>query len=205
MMNINLSQLSFNEKLAACAFLLSFLAMVASVSTPNTPANQSNKPSYVTVLEMAHWIKNREEVQLIDLREKALFDEFHVPTASHVPLTDLLDAAFDPQKKIVLYAGKETHEIQAWLSLTGVGHAEVHILRGGAYDWHQRILYPKLPKVVTTNAEALVSEIKKLTNFYGGRVEYVNSDSVLNYYSENKASREIISRKNKARLVRMGC
>ena len=63
---------------------------------------------HVTPGELARWIlERRQDYQLIDIRPQWQFEDHHIPTAIHIPLTAVFQDAglkqLSREKKIVLY------------------------------------------------------------------------------------------------------
>ncbi|MTI87217.1 MAG: rhodanese-like domain-containing protein [Balneolaceae bacterium] len=191
---------SLNQKLAAGAFLLSFLALVTSLIFP-IPVSLRG-PEYISVTELAHSIKNRDELTLIDVRPEQAFNEFHLPTARHIPTSKLKNEKLSYTQAVVFYSGDDSLSIQAWQAFKKRGHDNISVLRGGAHDWHERILYPRMPLQIPPTQISLANEIKELSAFFGGRPRYVEDHHVLGYYFRKQNKTQT---KRSQKLMRMGC
>jgi len=196
--------LSLNKKLAGLAFILSVLAMVISLIFPGSasPKRASIEIDYISVLDLATDIRNREPVRLIDLREDSGFIAFHIPTAESYTLTNLLNLEINSSMKTVLYSGEDNISEQAFYLLAGKGIDNVFVLNGGVQDWYDRILYPKIPKIIPEDFESFNTQIKSLSAYFGGRSVYVDEGNPLNFY---KGFGESSPSNKTKKLVRMGC
>ncbi|HTQ57084.1 MAG TPA: rhodanese-like domain-containing protein [Bryobacteraceae bacterium] len=101
---------------------------------------------HVTPGEMARWIlEKRQDYQLIDIRPAWQFDDYHIPTATNVPLTTLFAESglkqLSREKKIVLYGFGAGHAAQAQLLLSMKGY-QAYSLRDGIEGWWGSIMTP---------------------------------------------------------------
>lgn len=101
---------------------------------------------HVTPGELARWIlEKRQDYQLIDIRPAWQFEDYHIPTAINIPLTELFQDAGLRQlsrgKKIVLYGFGAGHSAQAEL-LLGMKGYQAFSLRDGIVDWWDTIMTP---------------------------------------------------------------
>lgn len=198
---------TLNQKLAAFAFFISLLAMITSLILPNqAKENETSQVDYVSVLELAQDIRDKKNISIIDLRTVSDFDKFNIPSSINLTLSELLDFETPRHSSLILYSDNDTQSEQAYFMLKGLGKTQHFVLKGGVEDWYDYILYPKLPKAIPDSNEVLVSKIKALTSFFGGRVEFIDDAKVLDYYLEeplednHRGPRKVV--KN---LERMGC
>lgn len=196
-------RLSSNQKLAFSAFILSFLALIVGLTTPvNKYATSKTSVEYISVLELATEIKNKEHLQLFDLRSDSSYSAFHIPTAKNVSTAQLLKLKPDSKTKTVLYSRDENLSIQSFLILKEIGTANLFVLKGGIRDWYDRILYPKIPILVPETDKELANQIKSISAFYGGRPVRTEEENSLEYY---RGTLNTFSIKKTTKLVRMGC
>lgn len=194
--------ISLNQKLALLAFTISLLAFITSVFFPdNLSSERPSGLNYISVLDLAESIKNRESLVLIDLRSKEEFDQFHIPTAKNLMTPELLSYDFNPDANIVLYSERDSLSKQAFFALKEKSTIEIKVLKGGVQDWYHRLLYPRMPKEVPIEDKELVARVKVLTDYFGGRFEFVDEGYLLDYYHGNTSNQPVI----RSRLVRMGC
>lgn len=194
---------SLNQKLALFAFSLSFLTMVVSLLIPRHSEEKENPEiAFIDVIELATKIKNKEPILVIDVRDEREFQQFHIPSASHIPLDKLLEENLKSKQSTIVYSANDQLANQAYYMLKGLEVSSPYVLKGGVNDWYDRILYPKVSLKVSDSDKTLTNQIKSLSSFYGGKVEFVNDTTVLNYYKGIESSR---TKKEKPKLVRMGC
>ena len=81
---------------------------------------------HVTPVQLAQWIiEKRQDYQLIDLRQPWQYDDYHIPTAVNVPLSQFFQESslkqLDRSKKIVVYGLGAGHaaETQRLLQMKG--------------------------------------------------------------------------------------
>lgn len=191
--------LSLNQKLGVLAFVLSLIAMVISVSY----SKQTVMENKITVLELAKAIRSREELLLIDVRDQDSFWEFHIPTASSIPLSEIPYADLTTQVPLVIYSGDDSLATKAYSIILNRRISNVALLKGGVHDWYERILYPKIPFELAEQNKALASEIKEIAEFFGGKINRTEDETSLDYYQD--ASTKSIQTKRETPLVRMGC
>jgi hypothetical protein len=200
-----MTQLTFNQKLAAAAFLLATASLVVAPAFPNGPKSVSQAPRFVSVLSLAEQIKNREPLVLIDLRAPDLYDEFHLPTAVSMSLNEIQEKGLPEGKTYVFYSGDDLLTRHLWISLPPEAKRRSSILYGGVHDWYDRLLYPTLPLVAHGDDSVMTEKVNALTRFYGGQAEFEKDSSGLAYYSKDlsKAAWPVVKRVGK--LARKGC
>lgn len=198
---------TLNQKLAAFAFFISLLAMITSLILPHqAEENETSQVDYFSVLELAQDIRGKENISVIDLRPASDFEKFNIPSSINLTLSELLDFETPRHSSLIIYSDNDTQSEQAYFMLKGLGKTQQFVLKGGVEDWYDYILYPKLPKTVADSNQVLVSKIKALTSFFGGRIEFIDDAEILEYYLEepvnynHKGPKKVV--KN---LERMGC
>lgn len=194
--------LSLNLKLALIAFSLSLFALVIEViSSSNKHPLSEGKIEYISVLQLANEIKNRQTINLFDLRDDSSFAAFHIPTATNTTPPTLLNQEIKSTEKTVLYSGKDSLSIQAFFMMREKGFDNLYVLEGGIQDWYNRILYPHMPLIVPTEDQDLANKVKNLSTYFGGRSQFVNQGNPLDYYKNDID----VQPKIESKLVRMGC
>lgn len=101
---------------------------------------------HVTAGELAQWIlEKRQDYQLIDLRERWHFDDYHIPTAINIPFAELFRAdnlqRIDRQKKVVVYGLGAGNAAQAQLLLSMKGY-RAYSLEDGIIAWWDELMTP---------------------------------------------------------------
>lgn len=94
---------------------------------------------HVTVPELSDWIiKDQRDYELVDIRDKADFDEGRIEGARHIPLAALMSdaalAAMPAGRKVVVYSNGTAHAAQAALLLRLVDR-DAYALLGGFNYW----------------------------------------------------------------------
>ncbi|MEQ9266279.1 MAG: rhodanese-like domain-containing protein [Balneolaceae bacterium] len=198
---------TLNQKLAAFAFFISLLAMITSLILPQeAEENETSQVDYFSVLELAQDIRGKENISVIDLRPASDFEKFNIPSSINLTLSELLDFETPRHSSLILYSDNDTQSEQAYFMLKGLGKTQHFVLKGGVEDWYDYILYPKLPKAVTDSNQMLVSKIKALTSFFGGRIEFIDDAEILEYYLEKPVNNNHKGPKKVVKnLERMGC
>lgn len=171
-------QLNLNKKLALIAFVLAVTALI--VGSPTNKTNLTINPNelalmiskgadHIEVEELADWIiQGKLDYRLIDLRDDNLFDEYHIPTAENVPLTDLMNYPIGRNEKIILYSDGGIHSSQAWFLLKSKGYKSVYFIIGGLNEWKDRILFPAAPLDSTKESIAEFNKMKEVSKYFGG-------------------------------------
>jgi len=93
------------------------------------------------------WLRSRDDVLIVDVRESHAYVEGHLPEAIHVP-RGYLEALADPDyghshprlsqardRTVVLYCDSGTRSALAAVTLQEMGFAEVYNLAGGINVW----------------------------------------------------------------------
>lgn len=101
---------------------------------------------HVTANELAQWIlEKRQDYQLIDIRDRWHFDDYHIPTAINMPFAELFRAdnlqRIDRQKKVVVYGLGAGNAAQAQLLLSMKGY-RAYALEDGIIAWWDELMTP---------------------------------------------------------------
>lgn len=195
-------KLSLNHKLALVAFLLSVSAMAVSIFSVDIPSSKDgSEPKYISVLELAERIKNRDNFLLVDLRSLADYNQFSIPTSKNIPIKELSD--FNPETKVqpIVYSETDSLSSRAFFILKDKKFENTLILKGGIQDWYNRLLYPRMPKTIPEEDQDLADRVKSLSTYFGGRSQFVDEGNPLEYYKGASSNQTKI----KSQLVRMGC
>ncbi|HEY9888809.1 MAG TPA: rhodanese-like domain-containing protein [Candidatus Obscuribacterales bacterium] len=75
---------------------------------------------------------------IIDVRDRALFNESHIMGAISIPMTGLVartQAALELDRDIYVYASTDEEATVAAEQLRAAGYKQVSVLRGGAAAW----------------------------------------------------------------------
>ena len=170
--------------LAIVAAVGGVLAVIAG--TPTRPTRGSvdvtelariveHEEDHVTAVELATWIRDdKRGLRVLDIRADTAFDEFHIPGATRVALTEIARMPLDSAATYVLYSEGGTHAAQGWFLLRARGMKNVFFLRGGLYEWLEQVMNPR---VASTTPQVQRDSIRALTLWFGGKMTVVDSAS----------------------------
>jgi rhodanese-related sulfurtransferase len=156
----------------AAALLAVAAALVGDPAPPGVGADAARalatRGGAVSAVQLAGWIRDRREgLRVIDLRDFASFEAFHIPTAEHAALETLLRRGAPREGTVVLYADGAL-AAQAWVVLAGPHPTRVHWLRGGAAAWMASIGEPVLPVDATAEERGAWAGVRALSLYFGG-------------------------------------
>jgi rhodanese-related sulfurtransferase len=124
---------------------------------------------HVTALELARWIRDRKPgLRVVDVRDSAAFENYHVPGAERIPLTALASATFTPDETIVVYSDGGAHAAQAWVFLRALGNERVYFLRGGLYEWLDDVMNPVISATASDSAQSRFAAVSEISRYFGG-------------------------------------
>lgn len=141
---------------AGIAVLLGLVVALAATVAHGTGAGPVDAPAlvqnivtekdHVTPGELARWIvEKRQDYLLLDIRDPWQFDDYHIPTAINIPLSQLFEDAglkrLSREKKIVLYGLGAGHAAEAQLLLSLKGY-NAYSLREGLEAWWSEVMTP---------------------------------------------------------------
>jgi rhodanese-related sulfurtransferase len=110
---------------------------------------------HVDAVELARWIRGRKPgLRVLDLRTRAEFEQYHIPSSVHVPLAELVAHDFPRGDTLVLVSDGGGHAAQGWVLMRARGYANVFFLRGGLQEWEEDVI--RAP------------EQKELSRYFGG-------------------------------------
>jgi rhodanese-related sulfurtransferase len=164
--------------LAAAALALGALATIAG--SPRVHQNArldvsrlaqvvEREEDHVTALELAAWIRDqRDDVRIIDVRDSADFEAYHIPKAERIALDELVSTPFRASETIVLYSDGGAHAAQAWVFLRALGYEKVYFLRGGLYEWLDDVMNPSIAADASDSAKAEFERVSEVSRYFGG-------------------------------------
>jgi rhodanese-related sulfurtransferase len=177
-MKLNLKKMGRNAKLGLLACLLGLIAAFAgnpykgtrvTIDATDLAGIVQREVDHINPVDLADWIvKGQSDYRLIDLRSKAEYDQYHIPSAESVPLAGLPDYGLGRSEKIVLYSEGGIHSAQAWFLLKAMDYKSVYMLRGGLDDWKDLVLFPVLPQNANSEQLAAFTRMKEISKFFGG-------------------------------------
>lgn len=124
---------------------------------------------FISAPELADRIMARTgDHQIFDLRPQPAFEQFHIPSASHVTVEDLAGASIAPHTSVVLYGDARRTLVDAARVLHSRGHGNVRVLREGMHEWLARVHEPRLAVDATAAERAEFERAAALSRFFGG-------------------------------------
>lgn len=172
---------------ALAVVALSLAALAAFAGSPTRQSASSldiaslardvqREADHVTAIELARWIRDRKpHLRIIDIRDSADFDEYHVPQAERLSIETVVKTSFKPGETIVLYSGGGAHAAQAWVLLKARGEKDVFFLRGGVAEWLDDVMNARIPANTTGPAREEADSIAALSRYFGGVPRQVDS------------------------------
>ncbi|HXV15719.1 MAG TPA: rhodanese-like domain-containing protein [Gemmatimonadaceae bacterium] len=170
--------------LAITALILGGLAVVAGSPRRSGPALDvtslaravENEDDHVTAVELARWIRDRKPgLRIVDVRDSADFEDYHIPVAERIPLDSLAHSKFKPSETVVLYSGGGAHAAQGWVFLKALGNEKVFFLRGGVDEWLDEVMNPQFPRNASPAEKVEMDSIAALSRYFGGVPRQVDS------------------------------
>ncbi|MBW1786188.1 MAG: YeeE/YedE family protein [Deltaproteobacteria bacterium] len=114
---------------------------------------------HIGALELSELImKGEKAFLLVDLRDPAEYNRFHLRGAVSVPIETLgirAEAVLSKHGTIVLYAGETARAVQVWAQLRHWGWTDVRVLTGGMQGFWRECLTPPSLADVTDEAAAM--------------------------------------------------
>jgi rhodanese-related sulfurtransferase len=124
---------------------------------------------HVTAIELAQWIKDRRAgLRVVDVRPRADFELYHIPTAEPITLDSLASTRFRADETIVLYSEGAGHAAQGWVFLRALGYRKVYFLREGLYEWLDQVMNPTLAPGQPDGARRTFERVAALSRYFGG-------------------------------------
>ncbi|MFC2131741.1 rhodanese-like domain-containing protein [Bacteroidota bacterium] len=167
-----------NKKLAFFAFILGVIAIFGgnpqtnskvAIDTEDLAIQIENKDNRITVADLSDWIiKEKLDFRLIDIRDVEKYNEYHIPLAENMAVTDFNTEEMPRNSKYLLISDSDVISGQAWFLLKARGYKGVYIVCGGMDEWKNTILFPKLLADATTDDIAEFEKIKQVSLFFGG-------------------------------------
>ncbi len=126
---------------------------------------------HVTPVELAQWIiEKRTDYQLIDLRQPWQYDDYHIPTAVNVPLSQFFQESnlkeLDRSKKIVVYGLGAGHAAETQLLLQMKGYT-AYSVREGISAWWDLVMTPVSLRSESASPEGY-QQAKQLRDYFFG-------------------------------------
>lgn len=170
--------LTLNKKLALIALVLGLVAVflgnpyrgnTVSMSTEELGLIIQKEVDHVYSQDLADWIiQGKSDFRVIDLRTEKEYEEYHIPGAERITLTELEKADIPKNEKLIIYSEGGIHSAQAWMLLKARGYKGVYMLMGGLEEWKDKILFPRLPDNATPEQVVEFGKTREVSKFFGG-------------------------------------
>jgi rhodanese-related sulfurtransferase len=163
-------------RLALAAGTLGLLAALAGDARPASGAVDpallaavERGEGRVGIVEVARWLRaQRADLEIVDLRTRAAYADFHLPGSVNRALADVAALRPTVARTLVVYADPGPKAAQAWLVLRSLGHERVYYLERGVGDWLDGIVSPVLPDSASPAERAAWPAVTELSRYYGG-------------------------------------
>jgi len=111
-------------------------------------------------------VQKDPSLRLIDVRTPEEFDDYSMPGAINVPLSNLLadeytDILHQDAYVNVFYSNGSVYANQAWMITRQLGYENNFVLEGGLNYWFGNILSPEEPSVTSPNEEFAQYDFRK--------------------------------------------
>lgn len=194
--------LTFNQKLLGVGGIIALLTLAVAVVKP---AGGHDLPHFKCVICLAEQIKNRNPLQLIDLRSDSLYQSFHLPSAVSNPYESFDHSTLSEERTLIFYSGDDLISRRFWVDLPDSVKERSFILYGGIRDWYERLLFPKLPLNPQVSDTGMVNRVKQLSEFYSGQPEFTNDFTLLDYYYKDLKNAPWPKYNRVGSMIRRGC
>ena len=153
-----------------------------SIETNKRVSRPDTGGEVVDAVDLAEWIRDRRPgVRVVDVRSRAEFDAFHIPTATSAPLPTVQAEVRAANGEVVLYSGDGKHDDRARALFKARGYSRVSSLRGGVTAWLDEVISPAIPSQATAAQAAAFRRRAEVSRYFGGsprRVETTPRDEV---------------------------
>ncbi len=145
-------------------------AVNRKVATGQILQEISSGSQFVSPDEVARLIiEGNPALQLIDVRSSSEFDNFSLPGAVNIPLTDIMSPGWrdilDQDVKInVFYSNGAVHANEALLLTRQQGYINNYVLQGGLNYWMEAIVNPDPPSNLSPDEEFARYDFRRAVN-----------------------------------------
>jgi rhodanese-related sulfurtransferase len=161
---------------------------------------------YITTDEVADKLVQKDpSVQLIDVRSAHDFEQYHLPGAINIPLSDLLsdenvDYIDQGTRLNIFYSNGTVISNEAWMITRQLGYENNYVLQGGLNYWVETIMNPQKPASTSPNDEFAKYDFRKAAGsaIYGGSVK-------VSAPTDQPKTLPKVKRKKKKKGVQGGC
>jgi rhodanese-related sulfurtransferase len=180
------SRLPTNQRLAALALVLGVGAIAA---TPTRQGRVTLSPTELGLIVQRQadqvsaaaladdLVKGDARYRVIDVRDEAAYNAYHLPTAENIPVGALATADLPRNERFLLYGADDVRGAQAWFLLKAEGYPAVYRLRGGLTAWNDDVLRPVLSAATTADQRRENEQRTAVAAFFGGTPRAASTES----------------------------
>lgn len=119
---------------------------------------------------------------LIDVRPQDAYEEFHLPGAINIPMSDILSDEWkaylnQSSRHNIFYSNSTVMANQAWMITIQLGYKNNYVLEGGLNYWVETIMNPEAPESTSPNEEIAKYNFRKGAGMKLGGAEAVSTDN----------------------------
>lgn len=143
---------------------------------------------------------------LIDVRSQGEYEEFHLPGAVNIPLSNLLADEWKAYlnqdiRHNIFYSNSTVKANEAWMITLQLGYRNNYVMQGGLNYWVETIMNPEAPASTSPNEEIAKYNFRKGAGMELGGAAAVTQETP----SQPLPSLPKINRKTDKKRVQGGC
>jgi rhodanese-related sulfurtransferase len=179
--------------------------MQFKVTASDMLSDLNGRSQFIGPDEIADMLVNKDPIlQLIDLRSPEEYQEFHLPGAVNIPLSQILEPDFrgyiDQDLRLsVFYANGSVKANDAWIICKQLGYKNNYVLEGGLNYWAETIMNPDRPSDTQSNDEIA------LYNFRMGASGALGGGASSDVESTISAPLPVVAKRPAKKKVQGGC
>lgn len=142
---------------------------------------------------------------LIDVRGQNEYEEFHLPGAINIPVSDILsedwvDYLDQDARHNIFYGNSSVKANEAWMITIQLGYNNNYVLQGGLNYWVETIMNPEAPPITSPDEEIAKYNFRK-----GAGMKLGGGEAVATQESQTVTSLPIIAPRPKKKRTEGGC
>lgn len=154
-----------NKLLAAAALMFSVFALITGNPNPG-------KKSFINPEQFADsLIARKGNLEVIDLRNKKDFNEYHIPSAINMVPGKINTSYLDKKAVVVFYSANDNFSKTAQYRVSMAGFQHTYFLKGGINGWLNRVIFPVLPEDADEKMKNEFDKIERRSMYFGGQPE----------------------------------
>lgn len=165
---------------------------------------------YISADMLADRMINEDPVLLlVDTRTFEEFQEFSLPNAINIPLSEIFSEELNPYLNqdiydVVLFSNDNFTAEQAWMLCNRMSYQRLYVLEGGLNAWFETIIHPKAPAQTMSQEDFDLYSFRRAAGSYFG----VANDTLEIEVKPKKAPpvKKVVTKpKKKKRMPEGGC